>query len=612
MFIQKICISGFKNYQESVVFEFNNYTEILARNAQGKSSISEAIAWGLYGCDISGDSKADSKLKNVNSDSMYVIIDFEYNGQNNRIVRKKSKSLTLKLNDEKITEKQLLSYLPDKDLFLAIFNPKHFLSYSMAKQRSLILKMIKVSYEDVSKRYALKDDSLKEIIESYPNLNTAIQYYINAIKNTNSSIENQETKLSVYENLIVDNSCQIPVVETFSKEEEKLLSNLQLQLNKQNFSEDIISTENLRIELNKAESDLKFEKLNTYDINNAFTMSISDLNKSINDLNIRKNIILKEYSELKESNFCPKCKQIISDEYKETELNSLQHEIDSLDSQINMLEESISILEAQNEANKQLFIDNQNKKINDLTSLINLYKDNIAQIEKSNQLMKNKYSNDEQLISEIESLKTKQSNYINYKARIDNKKLMLDKYNSSLTEIKEKILSLKQTLADLEIQQSKLKNYNSLYVEYVGEILTSWLNRTSINLFNVVKATGEIKDTFDIKYDNKPLRLISNSEYTRAALELSEMFNSSLNLKIPIFVDDAESIIDIPTVNTQMLVARVQDCDLKIINYDTKNKYPEVQSLLKEPCKNKSSNNDNLLIKDTSIYAEGFGQQLSF
>ena len=221
--------------------------------------------------------------------------------------------------------------------------------------------------------------------------------------------------------------------------------------------------------------------------------------------------------------------------------------------------------------------------------------------------MKNKYSNsnDEQLISEIEALKIKQSDYINYKVQVNNQKLMLDKYNNSLTDIKEKILSLKETLTDLEIQQSKLKNYNSLYVEYVGEILTSWLNRVSINLFNIVKSTGEIKDSFDIKYDNKSLRLISNSEYTKAALELSEMFNSALNIKIPIFVDDAESIIDIPAINTQMLVAKVQDCDLKIIN--TKNKYSA-----NDYCKDGLSNNDNLFKKDASICIESFGQQLSF
>ena len=46
------------------------------------------------------------------------------------------------------------------------------------------------------------------------------------------------------------------------------------------------------------------------------------------------------------------------------------------------------------------------------------------------------------------------------------------------------------------------------------------------------------------------------------------MFNKSLNINIPIFVDDGESIINIPKCDTQMLIAKVKNCDLTIKNND--------------------------------------------
>ncbi|MBQ3422795.1 MAG: AAA family ATPase, partial [Romboutsia sp.] len=188
MFIDKICICGFKNYKESIVYNFSDFSTIEGRNAQGKTSIAEAITWGLYGCDLNGDYKADSKLRNNQSEDMYVIIDFYYNGQSNRIVRKKSKSLTLKLNDEKISEKELSKFLPNKDLFLAIFNPKYFLNYNVSKQRELLLKMLpKINSSDIIEKFNLY--SISSLLEKYPTVNDGIKSYSSQIKSKNELIK---------------------------------------------------------------------------------------------------------------------------------------------------------------------------------------------------------------------------------------------------------------------------------------------------------------------------------------------------------------------------------------------------------------------------------------
>ncbi|MBN1040443.1 hypothetical protein DVW12_17350 [Clostridium botulinum] len=87
--INSIFISGFKNYKEPKKYDFTNFTEIEGKNAKGKTSIGEAITWRLYGCDLLGDTKTDSKLMNYDSDTMFVVIDYEYEGMINRIVNKR-------------------------------------------------------------------------------------------------------------------------------------------------------------------------------------------------------------------------------------------------------------------------------------------------------------------------------------------------------------------------------------------------------------------------------------------------------------------------------------------------------------------------------------------
>ena len=105
--LNKICISGFKNYLEPTIFEFSNFTEIVGRNAQGKTTIAEAISWCFYGSDLSRDQKSDKELININSDCMFVIIDYIFNGVEYSLLRKKGKSLTIKLNEQRILEKEL-------------------------------------------------------------------------------------------------------------------------------------------------------------------------------------------------------------------------------------------------------------------------------------------------------------------------------------------------------------------------------------------------------------------------------------------------------------------------------------------------------------------------
>ena len=110
-----------------------------------------------------------------------------------------------------------------------------------------------------------------------------------------------------------------------------------------------------------------------------------------------------------------------------------------------------------------------------------------------------------------------------------------------------------------------------MYVSYIGDIMNSWLKDVNIELFKIVKSTGEIKDAFNISYKGKEYNLLSNSEKVLVSIEISEMLNSCLEESIPLFIDNAECILNVPRINNQLILAKVSDGPIRL-RYEEENK----------------------------------------
>ncbi|UYZ38970.1 hypothetical protein OD350_29215 (plasmid) [Clostridium beijerinckii] len=569
MFIQAIAISGFKNHKEFKSFKFSYYSEILGKNAKGKTTIGEAITWGLYGCDLTGDIKSDTKLMNNNSDHMFVIIDYEYQGVMNRIVRKRTvKSLTLKLNDERITEKELSKHLPNKDLFLSIFNTKVFLSYTTSKQRELLLKRLpKIDYNDIINKYDRKD--LKELLNKYPNINDGLKKLRTQISNKEDTLTSKKVEINVLQKLILENTEITREISKFTNDDKKRLNELETQLlNKKSSVIELISSDSIKSKINEVNTLITIEKNKEFKSLN--TNNIQELNLSLATLAGEYKYVLDTYIKFTTlDSVCSMCGQPITEEHRQREQQLLLEKMDNIQSQIDDLNESISLLKSLDEDNKKSFNENTVIVLSELRDKKKALEDELKCIEESNKLLNetslNSDTNDIEI--EINNLKQKQVDYINYQANIKSQIKNEANYKIKVESIENEIISITNEKNNLDIQYANLKDFSSLYVQYIGEILSSWLDKVSLNLFTVTDY-GEIKDTFEIKYDNKPLRLISNSEYIKVCLEISNMFNNTLGINLPVFVDDAESILEIPKLSTQMIIAKVKDCEFEITSVD--------------------------------------------
>ena len=84
------------------------------------------------------------------------------------------------------------------------------------------------------------------------------------------------------------------------------------------------------------------------------------------------------------------------------------------------------------------------------------------------------------------------------------------------------------------------------------------MNRVEISLYDVVKSTGEVKDTFKFIYSGRRYDRLSLSEKIRAGMELSELIKRLTGRNYPVFVDNMESVDDLANVRPtgQIIMAK--------------------------------------------------------
>ena len=122
-------------------------------------------------------------------------------------------------------------------------------------------------------------------------------------------------------------------------------------------------------------------------------------------------------------------------------------------------------------------------------------------------------------------------------------------YDAKIREVKAQIGEKKKLLQDA-----------ALYVSKRAELTFSQLkmNKVEISLYDVVKSTGEAKDTFKFTYGGRRYDRLSLSEKIRAGMELSELMKRLTGRNYPVFIDNMESVDDLANVRPtgQVIMAK--------------------------------------------------------
>lgn len=188
----------------------------------------------------------------------------------------------------------------------------------------------------------------------------------------------------------------------------------------------------------------------------------------------------------------------------------------------------------------------------------------------------------QEIDQEINEVRSKLKDY-----SLDNKKYLLEKkdaLNADLEEIN-KQLSLQgqnekidERIKELEKQEKELakayeeqqriiylcEEYTKVYVGLVSDKINNSFNLVKFKLFEN-QINGGITETCEATFKGVPYSDLNNAAKINAGLDVINTLSEKVNLKVPIFIDNAESINELIKTDTQLVRLVVsKDKELKI------------------------------------------------
>ena len=126
--ITSLMLSGFKSYEEPTELVFGNPTVITGGNGRGKSSIADAIAFAVTGCPFFGERGIDRLHNENNPDVAIRMCLVDETGTLHELNRTRKKNrMTITYDGYEIRQLDLADLFGERDVFLSIFNPLYFI-----------------------------------------------------------------------------------------------------------------------------------------------------------------------------------------------------------------------------------------------------------------------------------------------------------------------------------------------------------------------------------------------------------------------------------------------------------------------------------------------------
>lgn len=183
---------------------------------------------------------------------------------------------------------------------------------------------------------------------------------------------------------------------------------------------------------------------------------------------------------------------------------------------------------------------------------------------------------------ELDEAKSKLSDF-----SLDNKKDLLEKKDSLNTDLEEinKKLSLQgqnekidERIKELEGQEKELaklyeeqqriiylcEEYTKAYVNLVSDKINDSFDLVKFKLFEN-QINGGITETCEVTFEGVPYSDLNNAAKINAGLDVINSLSDKLDLKVPIFIDNAESVNELIKTDAQLVRLVVsKDKELKI------------------------------------------------
>ena len=580
--ITSLMLSGFKSYEEPTELVFGNPTVITGGNGRGKSSIADAIAFAVTGCPFFGERGID-RLHNENNPDVAIRMCFvDETGTLHELNRTRRKNrMTITYDGYEIRQLDLADLFGERDVFLSIFNPLYFIEELGEDGKKLLERYLPtIPHETVLSQLSepvrehLKNEtilspegSLKRCREEIRGLEERITYLRgqkDLAASQGESHEQAEQELTLQADTLREEIAELEQRQ-FSGMDVSDMQERLVELSgryEEAARDERTDTSKLREQIQTLREKIARREGEQYQ--SKFTEALAEASARVKDLGVRYQRENAAYKAFHAGMECPACHRSVT----EQSLSEVQAALKKVLSELYAAgsEQRAQLIELQ-EMDKKAADTFAQFKEDDLGK----WAAEAAEMEqRCASLAEQASAETECLRAEIQTL-TADLEYGNLsQAEYDR----LGTCREELRQSEAKIAALQDMTAvqlpdfDREIAQAnaniaeiKRKMANVIaYISKRAELTFSQLkmNRVEISLYDVVKSTGEVKDTFKFQYGGRRYDRLSLSEKIRAGMEVSELMKRLTGRNYPVFVDNMESVDDLANVRPtgQIIMAK--------------------------------------------------------
>ena len=580
--ITSLMLSGFKSYEEPTELVFGNPTVITGGNGRGKSSIADAIAFAVTGCPFFGERGID-RLHNENNPDVAIRMCFvDETGTLHELSRTRRKNrMTITYDGYEIRQLDLADLFGERDVFLSILNPLYFIEELGEDGKKLLERYLPtIPHETVLSQLSepvrehLKNEtilspegSLKRCREEIRGLEERITYLRgqkDLAASQGESHEQAEQELTLQADTLREEIAELEQRQ-FSGMDVSDMQERLVELSgryEEAARDERTDTSKLREQIQTLREKIARREGEQYQ--SKFTEALAEASARVKDLGVRYQRESAAYKAFHAGMECPACHRSVT----EQSLPEVQAALKKVLSELYAAgsEQRAQLIELQ-EMDKKAADTFAQFKEDDLGK----WAAEAAEMERRcASLAEQASAETERLRAEIQTL-TADLEYGNLsQSEYDH----LGTCREELRQSEAKIAALQTMTAaqlpdfDREIAQAnssiaeiKRKMANVIaYISKRAELTFSQLkmNRVEISLYDVVKSTGEVKDTFKFQYGGRRYDRLSLSEKIRAGMEVSELMKRLTGRNYPVFVDNMESVDDLANVRPtgQIIMAK--------------------------------------------------------
>lgn len=580
--ITSMSISGFKSYEKPTELTFGDPTVITGGNGRGKTSIADAIAFAVTGLPFFGERGLDRLHNEKNPDVTIQMRFVDENGITHELTRiRRNNDMSIYYDGHTIRQLDLTDLFGERDVFLSILNPLYFIEELGTNGKNLLERYLPFIPQEtiLAQLPSAVQASLKDEVILSPDA------YLKGRRAEIRELEERITYLGGQKNLAATQEKQYETMQVeFSEGITALQNEIEALAEKQFAGLDTAKMQERLVELSQRYDEMaRDERGDTVQrqkelhalrekivcrqaeqYQSKFTEPLAEISAKVNDLGVRYKRESVAYKAFHAGMDCPTCHRRVTEETLPEVQAALKKTISELYAAGTEQKGQLTELQEMDKKAKETFEAFKEADLHKWAEdAAELERRCAEQSETGSQAAESLRSEIQNLTAELEYGNLTQAEY----DRLRECREQCRELESKLSALNE-MASAQTPDFDCEIREAqeaigKIKRTMTNVISYVSkraELTFSQLkmNRVEISLYDVVKSTGEVKDTFKFTYSGRRYDRLSLSEKIRAGMEVSELIKRLTGRNYPVFVDNMESVDDLANVRPtgQIIMAK--------------------------------------------------------